>query len=208
LQRAERYKRHLRYRYPHPVVVVIQRLTCYQTATSDHGVYVEKCIDASERILAAVKNAPEASTVNVARPLSGHAVVLVLIDGMSHRVRGIGVVGFVQNLTTRKFIDDLYRNRQSGGAEIAKRLGAVVGERVATILPAIAGSGYHIVIKIFACLKTLSSRVATEKLAARESRSLANHFAEFTKVSPFFDFVDTDDEGHVPTKIRGGTLTS
>jgi hypothetical protein len=170
-------------------------------------VYVEKCIDASERILAAAKNAQEASTVNFARPLSGHAIVLVLIDGMSHQVHGIGVVGFVQDLTTRQFIDDLYRNRQSGGAETAKRLRAVVGERVATILPAVAKSGYHTVIKIFACLRTLSRRVATEKLAAREPRSLANHFAEFTKVSPFFDFVDTGDEGHVPTKISGKTLT-
>ena len=73
------------------------------------------------------------------------------------------------------------------------------------MLPAIARSEYSIVVKIFACLKTLSSRAVAEKLVAPGHRSLAFHFAEFNKVSPFFDFVDTGDEGHVPTKITGKT---
>jgi len=96
----------------------------------------------------------------------------------------------------------------SGGAETAKRLRAVVGERVAAILPAVVQSGYHIFIKIFACLKTLSTRVAAAKLASPEPRSRGFHFGEFTKVSSFFDFVDTGDEGHVPTKISGKGFSS
>lgn len=83
----------------------------------------------------------------------------------------------------------------SGGAETAKRLRAVVGESVAAILPAVVRSGYHIFIKISACPKTLSTRVATAKLASLEPRSLGFHFGEFTKVSLFFDFVDMGDEG-------------
>jgi len=91
----------------------------------------------------------------------------------------------------------------SGGAETGKRLRAAVGERVAATLPAVERSGYHIFIKIFACLKTLSTRMAAVKLASPEPRSLGFHFGEFTKVSSFFDFVDTGDDGHVPKKITG-----
>ncbi|KAI4614353.1 uncharacterized protein J4E87_009574 [Alternaria ethzedia] len=164
---------------------------------------MEKCIEASERILAAAKSVTtasvstqtalegveEASTVSTAGAPGGHAIVLVLIDGTSHQ-----------------FLDELYRNKMSGGAETAKRLRDVVGERVAAILPAVARSGYHIFIKIFACLKTLSTRAAAAKLTSPEPRSLGFHFGEFSKVSSFFDFVDTGDEGHVPTKISGKVL--
>ncbi|CAN9108684.1 unnamed protein product [Alternaria alternata] len=105
------------------------------------------------------------------------AVILVLIDGMSHMVH-----------------DELYSN--GGGAETAMRLRAVVREKLAAVLPAIARSGrYQIVIKIFAWLKRLSCNVIGGK------RSLAVHFAEFTKVSPFFDFVDTGDENQVSIRI-------
>ncbi|CAN9321630.1 unnamed protein product [Alternaria alternata] len=105
------------------------------------------------------------------------AVILVLIDGMSHMVH-----------------DELYTN--GGGAETAMRLRAVVREKLAAVLPAIARSGrYQIVIKIFAWLKRLSCHVIGGK------RPLAVHFAEFTKVSPFFDFVDTGDENQVSIRI-------
>lgn len=73
-------------------------------------------------------------------------------------------------------------------------------EKLAAVLPAIARSGrYQIVIKIFACLKRLSNHVIGGK------RPLAVHFAEFTKVSPFFDFVDTGDENQVSIRISGNT---
>lgn len=90
----------------------------------------------------------------------------------------------------------MYTN--GGGAETAMRLRAVVREKLAAVLPAIARSGrYQIVIKIFAWLKRLSCHVIGGK------RPLAVHFAEFTKVSPFFDFVDTGDENQVSIRISG-----
>jgi len=61
---------------------------------------MEKCIEASERILAATKSVAtasvstqtalegveEASTVSTAGAPGGHAIVLVLIDATSHQV--------------------------------------------------------------------------------------------------------------------------
>ena len=92
----------------------------------------------------------------------------------------------------------MYTN--GGGAETAMRLRAVVREKLAAVLPAMARSGrYQIVIKIFAWLKRLSCHVIGGK------RPLAVHFAEFTKVSPFFDFVDTGDENQVSIRISGNT---
>ena len=84
----------------------------------------------------------------------------------------------------------------------------MVSERVAVMLPAVARNEYHVVVKLFACLRTLSSVAAAHGLAMPETRSLANHFAEFTKVSPFFDFIDTGDVGYVPTKICGKSTLS
>ena len=71
------------------------------------------------------------------------------------------------------------------------------------MLPGVAQREYHIVVKVFACLRTLSSLAAANGLAFPDTRSLANHLAEFTKVSPFFGFVDTGDAGYIPTKICG-----
>ncbi|KAH6865864.1 hypothetical protein BKA58DRAFT_390350 [Alternaria rosae] len=112
---------------------------------TDHSVYVVKCIEVSERILDASKSVAtasvstqtvlqgvqEASTADITRASGDHAIVLVLIDA-----------------TSFQFLDELYRNKVSGGADTAKRLRAVVGERVAAILPAVVRSRYHIFIKI------------------------------------------------------------
>jgi hypothetical protein len=66
----------------------------------------------------------------------------------------------------RKVHDQLYSN--DGGAETAMRLRAIVREKLAAVLPAIARSGrYQIVIKIFACLKRLSCHVIDILSASR-----------------------------------------
>ncbi|KAL1801359.1 hypothetical protein ACET3X_001701 [Alternaria dauci] len=152
--------------------------------SSNLDAYLKKYTDTSERTYADSVEAQKASMVAVAETSSNNAIVLVLIDGTSH-----------------EFHDELYRNKQSGGAETAKRLLSVVREKVAGMLLAVAQGRYQIVIKIFACLKTLSSRAAARKLAIQSPRSLAFHFAQFNKISPFFDFVDVGDEGFVATKI-------
>ncbi|CAN9154623.1 unnamed protein product [Alternaria alternata] len=160
------------------------------TVVSEYGQYLKKSNGASELVRSEVMKSQNTTTVTIPRTASKNvmkiptnnamdAVILVLIDGMSHMVH-----------------DKLYSN--DGGAETAMRLRAVVREKLAAVLPAIARSGrYQIVIKIFACLKRLSNHVIGGK------RPLAVHFAEFTKVSPFFDFVDTGDENQVSIRISG-----
>ncbi|CAN9087052.1 unnamed protein product [Alternaria alternata] len=162
------------------------------TVVSEYGQYLKKSNGASELVRSEVMKSQNMTTVIVPKTASKDAmiiptnnamdaVILVLIDGMSHMVH-----------------DELYSN--GGGAETAMRLRAVVREKLAAVLPAIARSGrYQIVIKIFAWLKRLSCNVIGGK------RSLAVHFAEFTKVSPFFDFVDTGDENQVSIRISGNT---
>lgn len=107
-------------------------------------------------------------------------------------------------LTCWQVHDDLYSN--DGGAETAMRLRTVVREKLAAVLPTIARSGrYQIAIKIFACLKRLRERFIARKLSIPGLRSLTCHFTEFTKVSPFYDFVDTGDENQVSVRISGNT---
>jgi hypothetical protein len=73
------------------------------------------------------------------------------------------------------------------------------------MLPTVAQSEYHIVIKFFACLKSLSNRAAADKLIYPGVRSLASYFTGFTKAGTFCDFVDTGDEGCIPHRISGMT---
>ena len=112
------------------------------------------------------------------------------------------------NLTTLQLHAELYRNKQAGGAETARRIRDVVRQRVAAMLPAVARTEYHVVIKFFACLKSLSSRAAADNLTHPGVRSLATHFADFTRVDPLIDFVDAGDTGHVSIKVVGKIILS
>lgn len=111
-------------------------------------------------------------------------------------------------LTVLQFHGELYRDKTSGGAETARRLRESVREQVAVMLPGVAQNEYRVVIKVFAGLKSLSSRTAADGLAYPGTRSLAFHFGEFNKVCPFIDFVDAGDDSRVSVKIIGKNVLS
>jgi hypothetical protein len=174
-------------------------LTEPQDVSSKYGQFLKNYNDAGERIF----NTPAAASGGS----NSVPFVVVLIDGRSHKVRASLLCYPLYILTCQQFRNELYCNK-AGGHEMAKRFRVVTRDQIALLLPALARGSYHLIVKIIASLKTLSSIAAAEKLTHNGPRALAPYFAAFTGVSPHYDFVDVAHEDYIPTKICGGSNTS